>query len=603
MSIRIWSIALVLGAVAAGGVAQTTSFVPAVYPSIQAAINAAANGDTIEVAPGVYPEQIDFQNKTIRVIGTGGALLTTIDAQGAGTVVRFQGGEGPATLLRGFTIQNGIGAVGNLAVLSGMGEAGGIHMAPSCAATVKDCIVRANQGGVGAPGTNSGPNAVLSGGTGGPGGVFVAGVGRVVDCTIENNIGGSGGVAPPGPYPPPLPPPFTGIGDPGPGSGGPGGIYYSASAASPIQGLTILSNTGGSTGAALVAGSFVRSGGVGGIYAPGGIARRLVVVGNNGGSTNLPGSRGGTGGVSASNISLQSVLVAQNSGGAGPTPLLLGAGGGAIGSGSVVSSTFAYNVGSPGAIAFSSSATVAYSIVWDNFYSSGAISNITIGALGITVVGSDIQTGYAAVNGNIIANPLFVAPPADLRLSAGSPCLDRPVLSNPFLPLPPSLDVECRPRRLGALPDMGAHEFGPANAEHLGSCEDFSLSTLVNGGGNPADWERPAVAGDSLIFAMQSLGGTFNGATPILVAQALGAFPAIPFPAFPELHVDLSAAVLLDGFATGASLGPAAVTFAVLVPFGANGLGLRVRVQGLVVAPWADNAIFAASDAQDVLLP
>ena len=34
--------------------------VPADYPTIQAAINASVNGDTVKVAPGVYSENINF---------------------------------------------------------------------------------------------------------------------------------------------------------------------------------------------------------------------------------------------------------------------------------------------------------------------------------------------------------------------------------------------------------------------------------------------------------------------------------------------------------------------------------------------------------------
>jgi hypothetical protein len=77
------------------------------YSSIQAAIDAALPGDEIAVAPGTYLEIIDFQGKAIRLYGTAGADFTTIDGTGRPHVVQCISGEGPDTILEGFTITGG----------------------------------------------------------------------------------------------------------------------------------------------------------------------------------------------------------------------------------------------------------------------------------------------------------------------------------------------------------------------------------------------------------------------------------------------------------------------------------------------------------------
>jgi len=87
--------------------AQTTINVPTTaYPTIQSGINAAANGDTVLVAPGTYVENI-LLNQSILVISSGGAAVTTIDGSALGPVVTVVSGASLNPSLRGFTIQNG----------------------------------------------------------------------------------------------------------------------------------------------------------------------------------------------------------------------------------------------------------------------------------------------------------------------------------------------------------------------------------------------------------------------------------------------------------------------------------------------------------------
>jgi hypothetical protein len=50
--------------------------VPRDYPTIQSAVNAATDGDTVRVAPGVYREQVLVNSKDIRLVAPAGATIT-----------------------------------------------------------------------------------------------------------------------------------------------------------------------------------------------------------------------------------------------------------------------------------------------------------------------------------------------------------------------------------------------------------------------------------------------------------------------------------------------------------------------------------------------
>jgi serine protease len=53
--------------------------VPSDRATIQAGINAAANGDTVLIAPGTYSENINFSGKAITVTSEQGPQVTIID--------------------------------------------------------------------------------------------------------------------------------------------------------------------------------------------------------------------------------------------------------------------------------------------------------------------------------------------------------------------------------------------------------------------------------------------------------------------------------------------------------------------------------------------
>ena len=110
------SLAVVLPGTSSAGV---VIHVPGDKPTIQAGIDAAVNGDSVLVAPGVYPELIDFHGKTITLASEQGARVTTIDGQLLGTVITMQSGEGPATVVQGFTITRGSATFGAGAYVQG----------------------------------------------------------------------------------------------------------------------------------------------------------------------------------------------------------------------------------------------------------------------------------------------------------------------------------------------------------------------------------------------------------------------------------------------------------------------------------------------------
>ncbi|MCP4712312.1 MAG: hypothetical protein GY869_27135, partial [Planctomycetes bacterium] len=81
--------------------------VPLNYPTIQSAISAASEGDIIAVGPGTYFENIDFFGKAVMVMSTDDLYGPIIDGSQAGSVITFQNGEGPGSVLDGFGIVNG----------------------------------------------------------------------------------------------------------------------------------------------------------------------------------------------------------------------------------------------------------------------------------------------------------------------------------------------------------------------------------------------------------------------------------------------------------------------------------------------------------------
>jgi ASPM-SPD-2-Hydin domain-containing protein len=174
----------------------STINVPADQPTIQAAINAASNGDTILVAPGTYTENINFLGKAITVESSKGAKVTIIDGGGVSSVVTFSSNETLSSVLKGFTLRNG-NAMNTLAE-----EGGGIAI-EGAAPTIKDNVIEGNLGanagggiGIGFASPliqgntiqNNSQSPEVDGGVGG-GGISVRGAGsaQIIGNVIQNN--------------------------------------------------------------------------------------------------------------------------------------------------------------------------------------------------------------------------------------------------------------------------------------------------------------------------------------------------------------------------------------------------------------------------------
>ncbi|MFB3107182.1 MAG: right-handed parallel beta-helix repeat-containing protein, partial [Pseudomonadales bacterium] len=173
--------------------------VPGDFLTIQEAIDAAIDGDEVEVHPGSYNEAIDFLGKAINVHSSDGPDVTTIDATGLNTsVVSCVNLEGSDSVLDGFTVTGGNAVQGGGML---------IELSDPC---VLNCIFVTNQatrgGGVYCRGSS--PvfrDCVFSSNTatdlqdGAGGGMYCAfgSNAKLTDCVFEDNfaLDDGGGIA------------------------------------------------------------------------------------------------------------------------------------------------------------------------------------------------------------------------------------------------------------------------------------------------------------------------------------------------------------------------------------------------------------------------
>ncbi len=117
-------------------VCQVHRFVPTEYATIQSAIDAAVDGEIVEVTAGIYPENLLIFGKQIMLRAPDGPGVTTIDGGQLGSVLAYSGTE--SAVLEGFTITNGTGRNWEILLVGG-----GLYSVDSNL-VVRDCVVQGN---------------------------------------------------------------------------------------------------------------------------------------------------------------------------------------------------------------------------------------------------------------------------------------------------------------------------------------------------------------------------------------------------------------------------------------------------------------------------
>ncbi|MEW6606757.1 MAG: right-handed parallel beta-helix repeat-containing protein [bacterium] len=165
--------------------------VPLEYSTIQSAINAAVDGDTVLVDDGTYIENINFLGKGITVESVNGTTSTIIDGNDSGSVVTFNSGEGTKSVLSGFTIQNGSATFG-----------GGIYCKAYSSPTITNCTISGNSaicgGGICCKAYSSPTitNCTISGNSANESGGGISCLSSspmIINCTIRRNSARDGG--------------------------------------------------------------------------------------------------------------------------------------------------------------------------------------------------------------------------------------------------------------------------------------------------------------------------------------------------------------------------------------------------------------------------
>ncbi len=153
------------------------------YATIQAAVDAASEGDSIVIHPGTYTgpgnRDIDLRRKSITLRSTDPADPAVVEA----TVIDCQGATGSAH--RGFYAMDFAGAISGLTIINGLASVGGAVYCENATVVLSSCRILDNAT---LPGTDK---TDVDGGAGG--GLYaVASAVQISNCLISGNTTGDG---------------------------------------------------------------------------------------------------------------------------------------------------------------------------------------------------------------------------------------------------------------------------------------------------------------------------------------------------------------------------------------------------------------------------
>ncbi len=388
--------------------------VPEDYPTIQAAIDAAVDGNNIIVADGTYTDagnrDIDFKGKAITITSENGPVNCIINCDGSLSNphrgFNFHSGEDSNSILSGFTIINGFGPEAELRGVIGPDyfPAGGAILCKGSSPTIENCVFRNNE-------ADKRTNKF------GRGGAIACGTSNAItrNCIFEDNEAYEGG----GLYTDSGYILVTGCTFTGNITEGDGGGLQSYESSPKIESSIFDDNFADNYG--------------GGINCDGGGAKitNCVIINNTafcsgigkgiGGGMHLSTHPGG-------HMSVTNCTVAYNSDESGCGGIVTGVVG---------------------------TIDITNCIIWGN-----AGAQLNVHDVGV-VTYCDIQNGFTG-EGNINSDPNFVSA-TDFHLTAGSPCIDAG--ADYALSGFPPRDLEDRPRPLDGdanqtyVTDMGAYEY------------------------------------------------------------------------------------------------------------------------------------------------